>query len=510
MPTPTPISPTVLTAQRKPSSRWSRGAAALLGLALALGVSQQARASGLSTARFGGEHGHPTAANPTATYYNPAATALSTGTHIFIDGTLALRWASYNRPESAINNPGAGTPNEALDANAGKATLFNTIAAPFAGVTSDFGTKGLFVAGASFSIPFGGQAVWNGNEKYAGSDRYPGAVDGVQRWFTIDGSIRSMYLTGSLAFHLKKIGLAIGVSGSAINSSVNTIRARNANGTDDLVFNPDDLDNPANLHEGRSLIDVSGWQGGFGVGAVWHLQEKFWVGASYTSQPNVVGGMKLKGKLVNVLASERQPRETEVEFTQTFPDIVRLGFRYRPQPQIELRLFGDFTRWSVMDKQCVMDVGVEDRSCVFPGADTALENPGSFGSGGEPAVKAVTQHLPRFWKNGGGVRFGASYFFNDKIEGFAGLGYDSSAVPVETIDPALLDMHKMSVSLGGRFQIVRNFALALTLTDLIYFPLDTKGKNVLNQFQPPTRQADANGVYKSNIALANVYIDVSF
>ncbi|MCA9716915.1 MAG: outer membrane protein transport protein [Myxococcales bacterium] len=509
MPTPS----TWPTAPRTSTSRALTRGAFALSFALALAAGQRAEASGLATARFGGEHGHPTTDNPTATYYNPAGIGLSTGTHIFIDGTLALRWASYERPESAINNPGTGTPDEAIDANAGKATLFNVIGAPFVGVTSDFGTQGLVVGGASFSVPFGGQAVWNANEKYQGSDRYPGAVDGVQRWYTIDGALRSMYITGSLAFHLKKIGLAIGVSGSAIYSGVNTIRARNADGTDDLVLSQD-FDNPANLKEGRSLIDVSGWQGGFGIGAVWHLRDKFWVGASYTSQPNVVGGMKLKGTLVNILASARQPDETEVEFTQTLPDIIRLGFRVRPLEKLELRLFGDFTRWSVMDKQCVLDSGVEDRNCEFPGADTALDNPSGFGSGqnanGDTVVKGVTQHLPRFWKNGGGVRFGASYFFTEKVEGYAGLGYDSTAVPVQTVDAALLDMHKMSVSVGGRFQIVRNFALALTLTDLIYFPLDTKGRNVLNQFQAPTRQADANGVYKSNIAVANLYLDVSF
>ena len=37
-----------------------------------LSVSSTASASGFATARFGGEHGHPTTDNPTALYYNPA------------------------------------------------------------------------------------------------------------------------------------------------------------------------------------------------------------------------------------------------------------------------------------------------------------------------------------------------------------------------------------------------------------------------------------------------------
>ncbi|MGB1275872.1 MAG: hypothetical protein ACPG77_08985, partial [Nannocystaceae bacterium] len=123
---------------------------------------------------------------------------------------------------------------------------------------------------------------------------------------------------------------------------------------------------------------------------------------------------------------------------------------------------------------------------------------------------AITQHLPRFWRDGGGVRAGASYWFIPQLEGYVGVGYDSSAVPVQTIEPALMDANKVTVSLGARAQIIKNLGLAMTLTDVIYLPVDTQGQNVLNDFQTPTKQADANGVYKQNIGLLNVYVDVSF
>ena len=58
---------------------------------LAIAWSGSAHASGFASARFGGEHGHPTTDNATAIYYNPAGIALSKGTHIFVDATTALR-----------------------------------------------------------------------------------------------------------------------------------------------------------------------------------------------------------------------------------------------------------------------------------------------------------------------------------------------------------------------------------------------------------------------------------
>ncbi|MDC0673857.1 OmpP1/FadL family transporter [Nannocystis radixulma] len=468
--------------------------AALLG-------AREARASGLSTARFGGEHGHVTTDNPTAIYYNPAGIALKPGTRIFVDGSFAARWVSYDRPESAISSM-TGTPEGATDANAGTAKLSNFIAGPFAGASSDFGTK-FFSAGAAVYFPFGGQSTWKPNDKYRGSQDYPGAVDGVQRWHTIDGKLRSMYITGAVAFNIAKIGLSIGLSGSAIRSEIDTIRARNSDGTDDLVLSD------GTLKEGRSWLKASGWQGSFGIGAIWNWRDKLWIGASYTSRPNITGNMTLKGELTNAFGVAPVSEATPIELTQRLPDIVRFGFRVRPVPKLELRLFGDFTNWKVMDKQCVLDASIEGRKCDFAGGDTALTKPEEFGAEGD-GTKGVTQHIPRFWKPAGGVRFGASYWVVEAVELFAGLGFDSSAVPVQTIEPALLDSNKMTFSLGGRFRLHQRLHLGVTFTDIAYFKVDTKGRNVLNKFQAPTKQASADGVYKQNIFLTNIYLDVNF
>ncbi len=518
------------TASKARKAGWNAGmwAAAVLGCFAAAGVGD-ADASGIAAARFGGEHGHPTTDNPTAIYYNPAGIALSKGTHIFVDGTIALRWAGYERPAAGPDDVGAGsspvqnnqeTLGLAPGANDGKASLFNAIASPFFGVSSDFGTDFIY-GGLSVSFPFGGSAVWDKNSVYAGNEQFPGAVDGQQRWYSIDGAIRSMYVTGALAFNIRKIGLSIGLSGSAIRSNVTTLRARNADGTDDLVtVNSDgtiayDADGNTSLKEGRSLVDVSGWQGGFGIGLVYDVlkQGKYFIGASYTSQPNVTGGMTLTGKLQNALATS-QPDQSDVEFTQSLPDIFRLGFRIRPTDKYELRIFGDYTRWSVSDRQCLINVSSKnDFTCDFGDGDNALDDPESYGGGtGEadnPAA-GIVQHLPRFWKDAGGVRIGGSYWFIPEVEGYLGAGYDSSAVPLETLDPALMDMNKFSLAVGVRWQIIKHLAMAFTATELIYLRTSTKGKSALNRFPAPTRQPSADGVYTQFLQLFNISADISF
>ncbi len=508
----------------------SLAGAAALGCVVLMAPAQ-ASASGIAAARFGGEHGHPTTDNPTAIYYNPAGIALSKGTHIFVDGTIALRWAGYERPAAGPDDVAGGNPVQnnqetlglAPGANDGKASLFNAIASPFMGVSSDFGTDFIY-GGVSLSFPFGGSAVWDKNSVYAGNEQFPGAVDGQQRWYSIDGSIRSMYITGALAFNVRKIGLSIGVSGSAIRSNVSTLRARNADGTDDLVaVNPDgtivrDGDGNTTLKEGRSLVDVSGWQGGFGIGLVYDVlkQGKYFIGASYTSQPNITGGMTLKGKLQNAL-TVTQADQSDVEFTQSLPDIIRFGVRVRPTDKYELRLFGDYTRWSVSERQCLIDVSSKTgNTCDFANASGALDNPENFGGATtpagdpNPAAAGVVQHLPRFWKDAGGVRLGGSYWFIPEVEGYLGAGYDSSAVPLETMDPALMDMNKFSLAAGVRWQIIKQLAMSFTTTEVIYLRTSTKGKSQLNRFPAPTRQPSADGVYTQYLQLFNIYADISF
>lgn len=481
---------------------------ALLGtLALDAG---EAAASGIATARFGGEHGHPTTDNPTAVYYNPGAIALSKGTNIFVDGTIAFRGISYTRPDSAVDPQPGGMVNASLDfadgANNGTNKLFNVVGAPYIGVTSDFGTK-FFYGGLSVSVPFGGGSTWNKNEPFRGNSQYPGAIDGVQRWHTIDGTLRSLYITGAVAFKIKPAKMTIGVSGSAIRSSIDSIRARNPDGTDNLVSgtNPDNFV----LKEGRSWLQADGWQAGFAVGVTFEpLDNKLWIGASYTSQPNIVGGMTLTGTLTNIFATG-EASETNIVMTQSLPDIVRLGFRVRPIPKLEIRVFADYTRWSVVDEQCIMIASNKDRQCDFDNPENAIDDPENFGGPGDGVV-GVTQHLPRYWKDAGGVRVGAGYFFLDNLEAYVGVGYDSSAIPVQTADPSLFDMNKFSVSLGTLWKAHKHVAMGVTLTQLIYMKMDTKGENALAKYQSPTRQPDANGVYKQWLTVGNLYLQFSF
>jgi long-chain fatty acid transport protein len=462
-----------------------------------------ARAGGILAARFGGEQGHPMTDDPSAIYYNPAGLSLKRGTRLHLNGLLAWRLASYDRPTGAIDNPlpsgamGAGTPQSDLAVNAGKAELSNVIVSPFLALTTDFGVKNLGV-GVGFAVPFGGQASWNQNAAYRGSLQYPGAVDGVQRWATIDGVIRSQYIMIGGSYTIPRARLSIGATVNIILNEANTVRARTAAGTDDVTTNGIPT-------EGRSQIEAKNVTASLGVGVIWQPADNWWLGVSYQSQPGF-GEHRLSGTLRNKIGNG-DVTEQPIELTQNLPDVLRFGFRVRPIRRLELRLFAEYQRWSVFKNQCVLDATVADRKCaVLPDGSLDTANGGA----------GVVVVLPRDWKDGGGVRLGASYFVRDNVELYLGAGYDANVIPDKTLDPSMIDQEKVTVSAGGRLELVRRkLGLALTYTQVIYLDRTAPVRARDADGQPiaplaPSRNPDFGGKYSQALGLVSLALEYNF
>jgi long-chain fatty acid transport protein len=447
-------------------------AAGLLG-ALAPGT---ALGSGLSVARFGGEHGNPMTTEPTAIYYNPSGIVDSEGGHVFGDLSLVFRGATYEHARAPTDT---AVPAGAQGANAGRATLFNVIAEPFIGATYRIRR---FAVGAAFFVPFGGQNAWDENGAFRGNTAFPGAVDGVQRWYAIEGELRSSFLSLAGAYSLGPV--SIGLSANLINTVANTVQARNSTGSDDVRT------------EGRAWLDTSSWDPSFGIGITvtpFQKKEKLRLGLSYQSQPRVVGGIRAEGVLHTSFAGRRT--DAGVVFTTDLPDVVRAGAAYRPRENLELRLFGDYQRWSVLDHQCVF----------LKGSGCELNADGSARAG-----STVILNFVRHWHDTFAVRTGASYWTSPGVELLAGVGYSSNAVPNATLEPALLDFDAVSASAGAVFSLFERVHLATTYTHLFYISRDTTGQSEHPTFAPPSRSPDSSGKYSLALNLINVNVDAAF
>jgi long-chain fatty acid transport protein len=411
--------------------------------------------------------------NPTALYFNPAGIALSQGTHLFLDGELALRHLDWEHAAAPTDPP---DPPGGEGANTGRASLFNVFGGPALGATTKVGD---FALGAGVFVPFGGRESWDKNAHFS-DPRFPLASDGVQRWHIIDGALTFIYFAAGAAYRFGR--LSIGATANVISSMVTTKQAKNPTGSG----------MPDTLREGRADLDVSGIDGSFGVGIMLEaVTDQLWFGASYQSQP-ALGAQTLKGTLA--LSSPSGATHFNVTLTQALPDIYRLGGRWRPRNDLELRVFADYTRWSVMQTQCV---AIQGHACaVFPD--------GSDASGG------VLANYRRGWNDTYGVRVSQSYWLKPEVELFAGLGFETEAVPDSTLEPGLVDAHNIGVALGGRFLIARWFYLGASYTHLQYLRRDNTGRSALALAQIPTQQEDAGGRYTQWIGIVDVNVEKQF
>lgn len=459
-------------------------------------VTSDVLASGFYVARFGGEHGHPTTDNLSAIYYNPAGLSLGAGTRLTIDANLAWRAFSYERPEEAIDNPlmdsnsrEAGTPADAISSNAGEATLSNQIASPFIAVASDFGIEG-FSAGLGFYVPFGGSSVYDQKDNL---DNYPGAIDGPQRWWAIEGTIRSLYVTGAVGYRIEPLRLSIGAGLNIVKSEVFTVRARNSNGKDHVST------------EGRALLDVSGTELSLGAGIIWEPSDGLFLGVSYQSAPNF-GESELEGTAKLALAGTA-PTQPKVSYFQSMPEVWHAGIRWRMDPKNEVRLFGNYITWSNLKHQCALDQAAAGSTCELDGS-----------------AKLIL--LPRAWNNAYAIRFGASHWLTEKLELIGGGGYDANAVPDQVLEPALFDTDKFTVALGVKVQLSDASAgsgathFAATYTQVIYEPrnVSPRGREEgaaetnIEQFGfvAAQRQPDAAGTYEQSIGVLNLNVEYTF
>jgi long-chain fatty acid transport protein len=440
-----------------------------------LSSSAGARASGFATARFGGEHGNVTAQNPTALYYNVGALGFSEGIHLMVDGSLAFRSVTWVHPAASSEAP---DPPGAEGANAGKAELFNVFGAPALGASARFGD---WAFGAGLFVPFGGRAKWSQNQRFVGDQTYPLAADGVQRWHSIRGAITFLYASLGAAYRIGP--LSLGVSGNLVSGSVQSLRA----------YNPSGSTLPDADQEGRADLDFHHIVGSFGAGALFEaIEARLWLGASYQAQPSL-GAMKLPGTLVVTYGGVQ--RTDEVELHQALPDIVRLGARYRPSPETELRLFGDLTRWSLMRTQCVALAG-------YPCVVTS--------TGADPGEGGIFANVRRYWNDTVSLRAGISRWFRPELELFVGAGFETAATPDETLDPELPDAATVQSAFGARWQFVPGFFLAGSYTHIYYLPRDNVGKSRKSEADIPTRRPDGGGKYTQWVGVLNANVEAVF
>ena len=462
-------------------------AAGSVGLT-ALGWSATASAAGFAAAHFGGEHGNVTETNALSLYYNPGAIAFGSNNDIIGDGELAVRHATWNHPKEPPFPGDSPLPAGNDFGNAGLATLTNVFGGPAVAGYHKFGNRAV---GGGLFVPFGGKVNWD-QDQNATSMTAPRAIDGVQRWHVINASLEFIYTSIGVAYKLGPV--SVGISGNVIIESVSTSQAHNLSNNNDSTS------------EGRATLNVAGINGSIGVGAMIEaVPERLWLAFSYQASPGMIGRSYLDGTLKYENPGS-MPVTYNVDFHENLPDIYRAGVRFRASDAIELRLFGDMTRWSVMKSQCV-NLNKYSHDC-------GVDGPPYYGKDAT-AMGSVQANLVRDWKDTWSGRLGGSYWLNPGIELFAGVGYETGASPDSTIEPATMDGNNLLGAVGGRFKITEVLYASVGFTSL-YFPDRNVTTSQLYALSPttevraPTQTQDGNGTYTQWIGVFDGNLEAQF
>jgi long-chain fatty acid transport protein len=445
------------------------------------------RATGILSAEYGSDHGQPAIASPYAVYFNPAAMAGMQQNELVVDGLVAARSLEYDRSASALSPSGSAmlaNPTY-VGANTGQATLFNVLGAPYLGFVTDFGHSRLRLGVATY-VAFGGQVHWQKNVAFGGATLAPGAYDGPQRWASISATTSSLYETLALAYRFEGARLGIGVSASLIRTALTDYRARNLDGTDDVFTST------GAMKEGRSELDVSGFQIGAAAGVYWEPTSDgtLRLGLSYTSQPGF-GTMRLKGWLLLQAGTEAQESGlSKVDFLQGYPDIVRAGLAWHFAPPAELRLDASWQRWSQFKNQCVV-------------APNASCNVAADGSG------TADVNIPRDWHDAVKTRLGAAYWIRPETEIFGSFAYESSPVGSGHVDALVFDSTRLYGTLGVRHRFSESFAAQFGYTYVYFVPVTVQDSSLFN-YARPSKWPSADGRYTSELYLFDAAVSYSF
>jgi long-chain fatty acid transport protein len=387
-----------------------------------------------------GLRGDPVFTGAFALYWNPAGLA-QPGWEVALDADLIIRQGSYDR-DALLNN----VPAELRAANSGRATASTAGLVP--GIAARWGRSvgpvDIGVAPGIF-VENGGTAAWDKN--YRAPPDAPGAIDGPQRWASINATLLMVDLGVGLAVKHRRTGLSIGFTPILVVANFSTVRARNIDGSEDIV------DASGNPKEGRAYFSGSGQAFSAVVGLRWDW--KGWaIGATYQRGARLA----LDGKL-DVVFGSTPPASQSATLKLPIADTIRLAAALRARSWLTLRPMFEVALWHILQQH----VFVSDKD-----GSALLTVPRNMSDVFAAHLRADAQVSPR-WKV------------------MLGFGGEKSGTPPATMEPGFGENSSIDVGAGAVFAISRHVDIAATFQYQYYLPFV-----VTNSVQQPT----TNGTYK--------------
>lgn len=256
-------------------------------------------------------------------------------------------------------------------------------------------------------------------------------VEGVQRYSNTLTSIRTYNLSPSLAYQFtEKFSAGLGVDAMRMETQFNSVF--NASGT--AVF----LGLPPNTGDTLNENKASGWGYGWHAGLLYQFTPNTRIGLNYRSQVS----QKLSGtsSLIGVWAPNAISNQSTAFQVSGFklPSTTTLSLYHAFNLQWAMMGSVNYTHWSSI------------QTITFSGLQPIFGSP------------ITSDSFPQNFRNTWRYALGATYTLNTCWLFRAGIGYDQSPVTIPNL--AIPDGNRTLLSIGTRYQAMKNVALDLGYT----------------------------------------------
>lgn len=287
-----------------------------------------------------------------------------------------------------------------------------------------------FKAGVSFYTPYGSGINWG--------DNWPGAVLNQRvalKAFTIQPTlawriIPSLSVGAGAMITFGNVDLDKGlVSESSMNTMLGMLGS-------DYRFS----DTPASINlKGKAAVIV-----GVNVGAMWDINEKWTVGASFRSKMNLKvkcgdASVRFGNEMARQILESQLGILDKANFTAAMPAaaILNLGVSYRPIEKLILAFDAQWTGWSAYKS---LDIEFLSET-----------------------LAPYNQYIEKNYSNSWTFHLGAQYDLTNRFQLRAGMMIDTTPVSKTHYNPETPGMTKIEPSVGFSFSPIRNFSIDASL-----------------------------------------------
>lgn len=399
-------------------------------------------ASGFYITQVGGPDSAPTETNPSAVFWNPAALGGDRTSAAMIDLSYFFRSSSYTRNHEYFQDQNTNEWLIRESSNSQKANLGNQFPFPFAGLSYPAG-KGVFGIGAY--APFGASSEWDD-------------PNGAQKYFSTKSTLTHYYVTPAYAHPLTGhafIGFGFSYVRAFLDSTRHADLAKLTGGKPEAA----DMDTITHLDNvaGNAFSGILGF---FLKYDTWRLGASFTTPTSPTSKG--VFSLTPAGSFVcrkvtcrtaegEVLLDPKAedvdrilPQRASVTAKYTLPASIKSSLDYYFTSRLRARLYGEWVDWSSYD---AIRLTTDDKRGFLI-----------------PSNEAGEQHF----QDAFGVRLGFKYAYTDRFSPFAGVGFDSNAIPDEWLTPATFDSDKVAATLGGDVKVTEGVNVKAAFVQVIF------------------------------------------